>query len=385
METSSPSRMLASLPDLYYNQGLALARKGALAGARDRLLAALALEPEMVDAHVVLGKVYAQLGELPPAIASWEAALALDPESAAARAGIAEARAAQARLAGARQRRRLLLAGVGCALFALGVASTWTYGAVLAPGRPGAVSTVVAAAPSATVVAAIVQPTPRPADTPRPEPTSTPVAASRPTPTPRPAPPLDAVRQALRSSPGLAGAQVEASAEGETIVLKGAVDGEVQRELARAVAESKAGGARVDASGVTVRGSTRAADSLRRLLEALGDAELSGVTVAQSGSALRLSGAVPADAAKRRAEALAAAVAADAAGGVTVDASALVSQGTQDYVVRAGDTLWQLAERFYGNGREWPAIAAANPELPRDFAQLPVGARLKIPPRRPAR
>lgn len=35
----------------------------------------------------------------------------------------------------------------------------------------------------------------------------------------------------------------------------------------------------------------------------------------------------------------------------------------RSYVVQRGDDLWTLAERFYGEGREWRRIAAANPNL----------------------
>jgi 5'-nucleotidase len=47
-------------------------------------------------------------------------------------------------------------------------------------------------------------------------------------------------------------------------------------------------------------------------------------------------------------------------------------------VIVNGDTYWDLAEKFYGNGARWKAISEANPGLqPR---RLPVGTTLKIPP-----
>jgi nucleoid-associated protein YgaU len=50
------------------------------------------------------------------------------------------------------------------------------------------------------------------------------------------------------------------------------------------------------------------------------------------------------------------------------------------HMVRAGDDLWSLAERYYGNGREWRKIAAANPTvLTGGPDRLQVGWRLKIP------
>ena len=36
---------------------------------------------------------------------------------------------------------------------------------------------------------------------------------------------------------------------------------------------------------------------------------------------------------------------------------------TGKYVVKAGDTLWEIAEAVYGSGFEWQQIASANPSL----------------------
>ena len=50
------------------------------------------------------------------------------------------------------------------------------------------------------------------------------------------------------------------------------------------------------------------------------------------------------------------------------------------HVVRPGDDLWSLAERYYGNGRDWRKIAAANPTvLTGGPDRLQVGWQLKIP------
>ena len=50
----------------------------------------------------------------------------------------------------------------------------------------------------------------------------------------------------------------------------------------------------------------------------------------------------------------------------------------QEYVVQAGDTYWDLAERFYGNPRLHPVLEEANRAAAR---QLQVGARIVITPR----
>jgi LysM repeat protein len=50
------------------------------------------------------------------------------------------------------------------------------------------------------------------------------------------------------------------------------------------------------------------------------------------------------------------------------------------HVVQAGDDLWSLAERYYGDGRDWRKIAAANPSvLTGGPDRLRVGWRLRIP------
>lgn len=50
------------------------------------------------------------------------------------------------------------------------------------------------------------------------------------------------------------------------------------------------------------------------------------------------------------------------------------------YTVQRGDDLWTLAERFYGEGREWRRIAAANPKLLTGGPDhLEAGWRLLIP------
>lgn len=46
--------------------------------------------------------------------------------------------------------------------------------------------------------------------------------------------------------------------------------------------------------------------------------------------------------------------------------------------VNRGDSLWKLAGRYLGNGKEWPAMAAANPEL-RDPNLIRPGQKLRLP------
>ena len=50
------------------------------------------------------------------------------------------------------------------------------------------------------------------------------------------------------------------------------------------------------------------------------------------------------------------------------------------HVVRRGDDLWSLAERYYGRGRDWRRIATANPDLLTGGPdRLEIGWRLAIP------
>jgi len=46
--------------------------------------------------------------------------------------------------------------------------------------------------------------------------------------------------------------------------------------------------------------------------------------------------------------------------------------------VERGDTLWKIAERHLGNGKDWRRIAAANPEL-KDPHRIVAGQQLRLP------
>jgi LysM repeat protein len=49
------------------------------------------------------------------------------------------------------------------------------------------------------------------------------------------------------------------------------------------------------------------------------------------------------------------------------------------YTVQSGDTLGSIAKKFYGDGRKWPTIAAANKEILPDPNKLRIGLKLRIP------
>ena len=57
------------------------------------------------------------------------------------------------------------------------------------------------------------------------------------------------------------------------------------------------------------------------------------------------------------------------------------SAGSQTYTMKAGDTLYGVARRFYGDGKLWTKILEANKDKIRDVADIPVGTVLAIPPK----
>ncbi len=52
---------------------------------------------------------------------------------------------------------------------------------------------------------------------------------------------------------------------------------------------------------------------------------------------------------------------------------------SQVYVVRDGDTLWSIAQRFYGDGFMWPHIYDANKSQIHDPNEIYQGQKLTIP------
>jgi len=55
--------------------------------------------------------------------------------------------------------------------------------------------------------------------------------------------------------------------------------------------------------------------------------------------------------------------------------------GQQTYTMKAGDTLYTLARRYYGDGKLWTKIFEANKDKIRDVHDIPVGTVLVIPPK----
>ena len=63
------------LPTAYYNQALQMLRANRLGDAEEKLIAALTLYPENIDAQILLGKIYAEQERYDEAIAVWEKVL----------------------------------------------------------------------------------------------------------------------------------------------------------------------------------------------------------------------------------------------------------------------------------------------------------------------
>lgn len=342
--------LLDEIPHVYYNQAVELAKAGLLAGARDRLLAALALDPGMLDARIVLGKVYAQMGNHPEAISCWEAALKLSPGNDAAQAGIARARRL---MAAGRTRRWILGVGTAVVILSMGMLSVriqrtaWTQ-----PDAPSVLS---------------------PAPAPLPAQAEAPAAKTDPAPPPLP---LDSVRDALHGCAALRGTLLEVTPLESGIMISGTVDSEEQRHVACVLAESRTGGIPVDASALAVRHPSPLAESFARLLRQVGGRSLAAVQTTQKEGILYLAGTVSCEADKERAETLAGVL----VGVKSVDSSRLQVLGAADYVFQAGDSLWNLAVRFCGNGKKWDSIARDNPDLPGDCHRIPVGTLIKITP-----
>ena len=49
------------------------------------------------------------------------------------------------------------------------------------------------------------------------------------------------------------------------------------------------------------------------------------------------------------------------------------------YIVEKGDSLWKIAERFYGNGSKYPLIVEANLEVIKDADLIYPGQAIRIP------
>ncbi|MEA4884116.1 MAG: LysM peptidoglycan-binding domain-containing protein [Clostridia bacterium] len=117
------------------------------------------------------------------------------------------------------------------------------------------------------------------------------------------------------------------------------------------------------------------ATSMRGVLDALDPAVFRGITITASRGIVKVSGAVPSDSDLAALRGVAAAM----LGGVRIDLSAVGSEGAVLHTVHKGDTLWLIAQRYYGDGRRWPEILRRNPALKSDPNGLRVGDEVVVP------
>ena len=59
--------------------------------------------------------------------------------------------------------------------------------------------------------------------------------------------------------------------------------------------------------------------------------------------------------------------------------SAAVDDGTQVYVIKAGDTLSAIAQQFYGDANKYPRAFEANHEVIKDANLIFPGKKIRIP------
>ena len=332
--------------------------------------AALALEPEHVDALVVLGKLRAQQKRYQEALSAWQRALELAPEGSPAR------EKAQAAIAKA----EILLADQRAATAEQSDAASPEAKSGRAPHRGQRVVSAfsLAALLAAGIIAGALWG--RPA---APVPISTAVLA---------------LEEAVGAHPALKGERIEVAAKDDQIAVTGQVSEPLQRDLVEALARGAAGSAPADVSGLRVR-PEKAARALRELLDSLcqesqtgaeGEARAELLAALADGSVtvdctddgrLRIAGSVPTPGARdfvvRAASHL---VSHD-----LVDSSALtVMDEYIEYTVQPGDCPFLIAQRLCGNGRRAAAIrefCVQNAEALQDPRHLRPGTVLRIPKR----
>ena len=63
----------------------------------------------------------------------------------------------------------------------------------------------------------------------------------------------------------------------------------------------------------------------------------------------------------------------------TVDKKVPKKTSQRIHYLKAGECLWSVARKYYGNGAQYPKIANANGISPSQYRRLPIGLKLIIP------
>jgi nucleoid-associated protein YgaU len=64
---------------------------------------------------------------------------------------------------------------------------------------------------------------------------------------------------------------------------------------------------------------------------------------------------------------------------MTIAQQAVAEPEAETYEVKKGDTLWAIAEKYYGKGSEYPKIVDANQPMIKDADEIYPGQVLRIP------
>ena len=118
----TPLHRLSALPELYYEEGIRLSEEGQLDMAVEKLMTAISLDSNSVDAYIVVGNIYLQKGLYDEATNYIEKALEISPNNEDARAyreKIQRLKGSQAKKE--RFKKRLAFAGVGSTTFIAGI------------------------------------------------------------------------------------------------------------------------------------------------------------------------------------------------------------------------------------------------------------------------
>ena len=326
-------KKIGVLPERFMQQGEALLHAGRTEEAAHVLAAAVALSPALPAARRALAGAYAQKGDSEGAVRLYNEALALDPGDEEVRDALAKAEETREKAAAGEDRRRTrqktLRVLIPAAAFLIGLALAFV------PGLPGAEKGGAAVMAPAQIEASLQQ------------------------------------YASLRD----AGITVEA--DGGALKVRGVVPDERTREFVGDVVNSEAGGRRVDLEALTVRAPSLAGIAKRIETAVAKDPALAGahITARVSGGAIVLSGTAGAGSRDYLTEL----VAREAGDAAAVVADVVWESAATAYTVRAGDTLYSIAKRFYGDGNEWTRVYEANKGILTAPGTLETGMELTVP------